>query len=82
MRSVWLQTLWNSALGKDRKPFGLRDLTLPKLFFRTVQDPLVHRGRHFGRVVHCFCNIQTLLTNGIALMGERADEPEESLTAV
>ncbi|KAF9241307.1 hypothetical protein BU15DRAFT_87241 [Melanogaster broomeanus] len=47
----------------------------------TTQDPLVHHGRHFGRSVHCFCNIQTLVTNGIALMGERADEPEENLTA-
>ena len=46
-----------------------------------MQDPLVHHGRHFGRVAHSFCNIQTLLANGIAMMGERADEPEEVLTA-
>ena len=73
--------LWNLAPGRDRKPFDIHGLTLPEPFFRSVQDPLVHHGRHFGRVVHCFCNIQTLLTNGIALMGERADELEESLTA-
>ena len=29
-----------------------------------------------------FCNIQTLLTNGIALIGEQANEPEENLMAV
>ena len=49
-------------------------------FPRTVQDALVHHGRHFGRVVHTFCNIQALLTNGIALIGEQADETEENLT--
>ena len=49
-------------------------------FSRTVQDALVHHGRHFGRVVHTFCNIQALLTNGIALIGEQADETEENLT--
>ena len=38
--------------------------------FRSIQDPLVHRGRHFGRAVHTFCSIQTLLTNGIIHMGE------------
>ncbi|KAF8837351.1 hypothetical protein BDN67DRAFT_991796 [Paxillus ammoniavirescens] len=48
---------------------------------QTTQDLLVHHGHHFGRAVHCFCNIQTLVTNGIALMGERADEPEEILTS-
>ncbi|KAH7917440.1 hypothetical protein BV22DRAFT_1052428 [Leucogyrophana mollusca] len=46
----------------------------------TIQDPLVHHGRHFGCMVHVFCNMQTLITNAIIRMGEQ-DEPDESLTA-
>ncbi|KIJ58978.1 hypothetical protein HYDPIDRAFT_118906 [Hydnomerulius pinastri MD-312] len=49
---------------------------------QSTQDPLVHHGRHFGRAVHAFCNVQTLISNGITLMGERDDEPEEDLTVV
>ncbi|KAF9232356.1 hypothetical protein BU15DRAFT_90680 [Melanogaster broomeanus] len=44
----------------------------------TTQDPLVHHGRHFGRAVHAFCNVQTLITNGLMFMG---DESNEGLTA-
>ena len=47
----------------------------------TTQDPLVHHGRHFGRVVHTFCNVQMLITNGIMMMGERLDEDPESMTS-
>ncbi|KIJ10469.1 hypothetical protein PAXINDRAFT_86064 [Paxillus involutus ATCC 200175] len=46
-----------------------------------AQDPLVHHGRHFGRAMHAFCNVQTLLTNGIVLMSEGTID-DESLTAV
>ncbi|KIM64229.1 hypothetical protein SCLCIDRAFT_115360, partial [Scleroderma citrinum Foug A] len=35
------------------------------------QDSLVHHGHHFGRAVHTFCSIQTLVTNGIIHMGQR-----------
>ncbi|KIJ59551.1 hypothetical protein HYDPIDRAFT_100521 [Hydnomerulius pinastri MD-312] len=45
-----------------------------------VQDPLVHHGRHFGCVVHAFCNVQTLITNGLVLMGELEDRGAETLT--
>ena len=38
------------------------------LAFSATQDPLVHHGRHFGRTVHAFCNVQTLLTNGLMYM--------------
>ena len=31
---------------------------------------MVHHGCHFGRAVHTFCSIQTLLTNSIVHMGE------------
>ncbi|KAF8833840.1 hypothetical protein BDN67DRAFT_992770 [Paxillus ammoniavirescens] len=44
-------------------------------------DPLVHHSHHFGRAMHAFCNVQTLLTNGIVLMSEVAID-DESLTAV
>ncbi|KAF8835988.1 hypothetical protein BDN67DRAFT_992258 [Paxillus ammoniavirescens] len=44
-----------------------------------TQDPLVHHGRHFGRAVHAFCNVQTLVTNGLIRMA--ADGDEEMLTA-
>ncbi|KAF8838878.1 hypothetical protein BDN67DRAFT_982216 [Paxillus ammoniavirescens] len=46
----------------------------------TTQDPIVHHSRHFGRAVHAFCNVQTLVTNGLILMA--ADGDEETLTAV
>ncbi|KIJ58976.1 hypothetical protein HYDPIDRAFT_44219 [Hydnomerulius pinastri MD-312] len=49
---------------------------------QSTQDPLVHHGRHFGCAVHAFCNVQTLISNGITLMGERDDEPEEDLMVV
>ncbi|KAH6896197.1 hypothetical protein BKA70DRAFT_1116609, partial [Coprinopsis sp. MPI-PUGE-AT-0042] len=28
-------------------------------------DPLVHHGRHFGRTMHCFCRIYTLISEGL-----------------
>ncbi|KIM63589.1 hypothetical protein SCLCIDRAFT_82334, partial [Scleroderma citrinum Foug A] len=43
-------------------------------------DPLVHHGHHFGRTVHSFCSIQTLLTNGIMSMAEDVDM--DSLSAI
>ncbi|KIK19108.1 hypothetical protein PISMIDRAFT_108311, partial [Pisolithus microcarpus 441] len=47
---------------------------------RSVQDPLVHHGRHFGRAVHAFCNVQALLTNAIVLMSEVEERGLETLT--
>jgi len=41
--------------------------------FRLTQASLVHHGRHFGRTVHLFCSIQTLLTNGILSMAEESE---------
>ncbi|RDB18541.1 hypothetical protein Hypma_000280 [Hypsizygus marmoreus] len=38
----------------------------------TASDPLVHVGRHFGRTVFAFCNVKSLLTNGLTLV---ADNP-------
>ena len=55
-------------------------LTSPYFAFRSVQDPLVHHGRHFGRAVHSFCSVQTLLTNGIVSLAEESEA--ESLSAV
>ncbi|KIJ62743.1 hypothetical protein HYDPIDRAFT_93808, partial [Hydnomerulius pinastri MD-312] len=47
---------------------------------RSVQDPLVHHGQHFGRIAHAFCNVQTLLTNGITLMGDLEERELESFS--
>ena len=80
-RSMSLPALWSLAPGKNCKPFSRCSLMLLKNFSRAIQDALVHHGHHFGRIVHTFCNIQTLLTNGISLIGEQADTPEENLTA-
>ncbi|KAF8546534.1 hypothetical protein OG21DRAFT_1426749, partial [Imleria badia] len=44
----------------------------------SVQDPLMHHRRHFGRVIHAFCNVQMLLTNGVIMMGELAERELES----
>ncbi|KAI6019112.1 hypothetical protein EDC04DRAFT_2869954 [Pisolithus marmoratus] len=46
----------------------------------SVQDPLVHHGRHFSHVVHAFCNVQALLTNVILLMSEVEERGLETLT--
>jgi len=43
-------------------------------------DPLVSRGRHFGRTVHALCGVHTILTNGLLRLGELADEPDEVFT--
>jgi hypothetical protein len=40
----------------------------------------VHHGRHFGRVVHALCTVNTLLNNGILRMGELADRAEDTFT--
>ncbi|KAL4061687.1 hypothetical protein V8B97DRAFT_2027224 [Scleroderma yunnanense] len=45
------------------------------------QDPLVHHGCHVGRAVHAFCNVQTLITNGLHAMSDDAPE-DETLPAV
>jgi len=42
----------------------------------------MHHGRHFGRTVHAFCNVQTLLMNGIVMLSNGADDDLESLTAM
>ena len=56
-------------------------LTVNLFYIRTTQDPLVHHGRHFGRTVHAFCNVQTLITNGLQAMCDDAPE-DDSLTSV
>ncbi|KIK21710.1 hypothetical protein PISMIDRAFT_103551, partial [Pisolithus microcarpus 441] len=45
-----------------------------------VINPLVHHGCHFGCVIHAFCNVQTLLTNGITLMGDVEERGLKTLT--
>jgi hypothetical protein len=31
-------------------------------------------------MIHAFCNVYTLVTNGICRMGECSEEPEEAFT--
>ena len=40
----------------------------------------MHHGRHFGRVVHAFCNVQALLTNGMTITAELEERGLERLT--
>ncbi|RDB25671.1 hypothetical protein Hypma_006974 [Hypsizygus marmoreus] len=47
----------------------------------TAADPLVHDGRHFGRAIFAFCNVKSLLTNGLNMMGEDPPVELESLSA-
>ncbi|KAF8833444.1 hypothetical protein BDN67DRAFT_917007 [Paxillus ammoniavirescens] len=47
-----------------------------------IQDLLVHHRRHFGRAVHTFCNVNTLLTNGLVLLAEEESNRDECLTAL
>lgn len=46
---------------------------------RSSQDLLVHHGHHFGQVVHAFCNVQTLIANGLQAMSDNTSK--ESLPA-
>jgi hypothetical protein len=70
-------------LGPRKKQFVTLVMGEDKLIvrFRTTQDPLVHHGRHFGRAIHAFCNLQSLLVNGLIAMGSDATDLE-SLTAM
>jgi hypothetical protein len=57
------------------------------LFIRLTQvwptsaatDPLVHRGRHFGRVAYAFCSIKVLVTNGLLRMANEDPPPLETI---
>jgi hypothetical protein len=48
--------------------------------FRCFIDPLVHRGRHFGRTIHALFRVQALLTNGIIHGIELDATSEETLS--
>ena len=71
-------------LGPRKKPYvallSFEPLVSLPYTCSTSQDPLVHHGRHFGRAVHAFCNVQTLIVNGLQFMYD--DRPgDENLTA-
>lgn len=46
---------------------------------RTVTDPLVHHGRHFGRVGYAFCNVKVLITNGLLRLADEDRDPLETV---
>ena len=65
-------------------------VTVPSIWFtdhkptphrRTIQDPLMHHGCHFGRAIHAFFNVQMLITNGLQAMCDNTPV-DKSLTAV
>ena len=39
----------------------------------TTTDPLVHHGRHFGRAIFAFCNVKSLVINGLERMCSNLD---------
>ena len=84
VENVQFLELCNWVPGKNSMFFWLsfgphRDLTA-YVITRTTQDPLVHHGRHFGRAIHAFCNVQMLILNGLQSMYDDAPD-DESLTA-
>ncbi|KAG2092129.1 uncharacterized protein F5147DRAFT_748041 [Suillus discolor] len=68
------------SCGQHRKQLMLFN-SVPGKGHESATDPLVHYGRHFGRMVHALCNFQALLTNGILQMGGLAEIPDENFTA-
>ncbi|KAI6012367.1 hypothetical protein EDC04DRAFT_2870892 [Pisolithus marmoratus] len=71
---------WTANGQKHICPSALEHGPRKRPYVLTTQDPLVHRGRHFGQAVHAFCNVPTLLTNGIILLSEGGSDTLESLT--
>jgi hypothetical protein len=45
--------------------------------YRTTSDPYVSAGRHFGRSMHIFVNMNSLIVNG---MIRNAQESQEELS--
>ena len=58
-----------------KKPFVLSNSTIAMhlTYCRKRSDPLVHSGRHFGRAVFGFCNIRTLIVNGLSQLADDLD---------
>ena len=49
------------------------------VYHSMVADPLVHHGRHFGRVGYAFCNVKVLITNGLLRMADEDRAPLETV---
>ncbi|RXW11823.1 hypothetical protein EST38_g14032 [Candolleomyces aberdarensis] len=43
----------------------------------TKSDPLVHHGRHFGRTVHVFANIHSLILAGLSIESEGLESAQQ-----
>lgn len=75
---------YKSEWGRDRKLstcLVTRQLLIVSGMSRMVTDPLVHHGCHFGRVVHAFCNLNVLVTNGLMRMSKPEQPLPETLSA-
>lgn len=45
-----------------------------------ASDPLVHRGRHFGRTIFAFANVKSLIMNGLDRMATQETGGTETLS--
>ncbi|RDB22918.1 hypothetical protein Hypma_009847 [Hypsizygus marmoreus] len=74
-----------SSLGNRKREDALQQGARKK---HIRSDPLVHRGRHFGRTVFAFCNVKSLISNGLIRMAELTsatapgEEPSVELLSV
>ena len=44
-------------------------------YYRKCPDPLIHSGQHFGWAVFSFCNVHTLIVNGLSQLADDLDPP-------
>jgi hypothetical protein len=76
LKDAALQALCRRRHAENRQSMFVPPTSGLLILCSTAQDPLVHHGRHFGRAVHAFCNVQTLILNGLITLGEGEDEQE------
>ena len=74
-----MQEAWSLTTGTQEKTVSLRYFCTFTYLINTScgTEPLVHHGRHFGRTLHAFCSVNTLLNNGILRTGELLEKPED-----
>ncbi|EGO02499.1 hypothetical protein SERLA73DRAFT_70002 [Serpula lacrymans var. lacrymans S7.3] len=70
---------WRSSENNKRGQSSALEQRCQQLSCHSIQGPIVHYGRHFGRAIYAFCNVQSLIKNSFKHMV--SDKPEESYTA-
>ncbi|KAJ3540411.1 hypothetical protein NMY22_g4312 [Coprinellus aureogranulatus] len=61
----------------QKRPLIANPLELGPRKRPTTSDPLVHHGRHFGRTVYAFSNMQALLLAGLSLDEDSAPSTQQ-----